>query len=361
MINKPPTQLAPDQIDAALDAGIITPKQADAMRDAGTSIETHSEAIFGNEDNMRFVRGFSDIFIGIGLIMLVLGTGVLTRLMGGEALFLAAAGAMWAGSEYFGRKKRSHFPTLILALSFLLFIQKGLTATLPSNLAGISISASLITLLAMLAYYMRFRLPFCIALITLAALGLIYSLLQNTVPDLVTKHFGLFMLVGGVITFVLAMLYDMRDIDRRTRYADNAFWLHLMAAPLIVHGLAIMTIRNTTTLKMGVLPMTKLDQPDAILTLIAVIILGFVGLAINRRAIIASSIIYAIIALLFLFGKSGLGISSTLVTVMIIVGAAIVLLGAGWHSARRALLKILPRGEVWSKIFPPESYERNNP
>ncbi len=368
-------QMSPAQIKAALKAGIITPEQAAAMNEsaqpapsqaapvkaapAQTANSPENAAIFGNEDDMRFIRGFSDIFIGIGLIMLTLGVGALTGLLGGHVLFLAAAGVMWAGSEYFGRKKRSHFPTLILALSFLFFFQKGAAAILPSDLETTSIRAALITLGAMLAYYMRFRLPFCIALITLAALGLIYSLLIRTAPDMMAGHFGLVMLMSGLITFTIAMLYDMRDIDRRTRFADNAFWLHLMAAPLIVHGLAVMTIRKTTQVKMGFLPQTNLDQPDAVFTLIAVIILAFIGLAINRRAIIASSIIYAIIALLFLIGKSGLSISATIISVLLLAGAAIVFLGAGWHAARRALLKILPRAGVWAKIFPPESYQEN--
>ena len=33
------------------------------------------------------------------------------------------------------------------------------------------------------------------------------------------------------------MYYDLSDRTRTTRLADCAFWLHLLAAPLIVHSL----------------------------------------------------------------------------------------------------------------------------
>lgn len=350
--------LSLEQIEAALRAGIISDYQARSLRSAHMHDDEagHDEApIFGDENNLRFIRGFSDIFIGTGLILLVLGISAIFALLGGGGLYLGAAALMWAGSEYFGRKKRAHFPTLILALSFLLFVLFGASAILPSQIGKISLSGALIALIAMLAYYIRFRLPFCIALITLSSLMLIWQLCLTLLPIITKSHFGSFMLIGGIITFLIAMTYDIRDIDRRTRFADNAFWLHLMAAPLIVHGLAVMTIRRKSELAYGLFPSTELGSPDAILTLIGVFILVLIGLAINRRALIASSLIYAIIALIYLLAKSGLGVSGTITGVLLITGIAIVLLGIGWSRARIILLNILPKNGIWGKIFPPEN------
>ncbi len=41
----------------------------------------------------------------------------------------------------------------------------------------------------------------------------------------------------GLAVFAAAMAFDISDRERVTRRADCAFWLHLLAAPLIVHSL----------------------------------------------------------------------------------------------------------------------------
>jgi len=165
----PDTKMNEAQIKAALDADIITADQAAAMRadwQVPNTPSTHKiEASIGHEDNMRFLRSFSDVFIAIGLVLLALGLSGLTKIMGGGVLFLAAAAIMWAGAEYFGRKKRAHLPTLILALGFLIFVQTGFAALF----GGSGSLAGLITVGAMTVFYWRIRLPFCIALIAASA------------------------------------------------------------------------------------------------------------------------------------------------------------------------------------------------
>ncbi len=44
-----------------------------------------------------------------------------------------------------------------------------------------------------------------------------------------------FVLLLGIGTFLFAMWWDSSDRARLTRRADVAFWLHLLAAPMIVH------------------------------------------------------------------------------------------------------------------------------
>ena len=45
----------------------------------------------------------------------------------------------------------------------------------------------------------------------------------------------LFALLLGIGVFLFAMWWDASDPVRQTRRSDVAFWLHLLAAPLIVH------------------------------------------------------------------------------------------------------------------------------
>ena len=126
------TRLTPEQIDAAEAAGIIPPKQAKAMRadlaaDDPSRTTAPSEPTIGDEDNLRFLRSFGDVFIGVGLVLLALGVSAVVGLFGGGAVFLLAAAGAFGLAEYFGHHKRAHFPTLITALAFLIFVQAGLS------------------------------------------------------------------------------------------------------------------------------------------------------------------------------------------------------------------------------------------
>jgi len=88
--------------------------------------------------------------------------------------------------------------------------------------------------------------------------------------------------------------------------------------------------------------------------LVVVIILGIVGLALNRRALLVSSLGYAGFAIMFLFKGSGVGFGTSVTLAFLLLGAAVIFLGAGWHGARNQLIKVLPS---WP-IFPP-AYDVN--
>lgn len=351
------TQMSRDQIDAAEAAGILSPKQAKAMRSelAGrdpdeivkpTKTPLASDGpVIGNEDNLRFLRSFGDVFIGVGLVLLALGVSAVVAILGGGPIFLVAAAGAYGLAEYFGRYKRAHFPTLITALAFLLFIQTGL-----SSLAALSgILAALITVTAMAIFYIRIRLPFCIALIAIALLYLLFALLGQVAPDLLRNQFGWVLVFSGLTIFTAALLYDRQDSHRRTRFADNAFWLHLLAAPLIIHGLVGYAVMEKAELLFDVLPVLSFTQADATIILVATGVITVIGLAINRRALIVSSLGYAGLAIAFLVKQTDANVSSTLAITLVVLGAAIVLLGVAWHPVRNQLIRVLPQ---W-RVFPP--------
>ncbi len=339
------TDMTPDQIAAAKEAGIITEDQARKMLG-----KDENASVIGNEDDMRFLRSFSDVFISIGLGLLVLGISAAFKLIGGGGVtFLGAAAIMFLLAEFFGRKKRQHLPTLISALAFLWFVQLGATGLVRDFNMGGDITAALITLVAMILFYARIRLPFCMALIAISVLYLIYAVLLNIAPDFIKANMGWALFLGGIATVAMAMLYDLRDQHRTTRFADNAFWLHLTAAPLIIHGLAIEFVSLKSTKLFNLVPAVSLDQGDASIIMIMVGIIAVFGLAINRRALLVSSLGYAGFAIGFLMKNTGLDIGSVVALTFVILGAAVMFLGVGWHKARNGLIKILPD---W-KIFPP--------
>lgn len=361
------SRMTKDQIEAALKAGIINQDQADKMRaeleasavvaDMGleaTPSETseNSEiAYIGDEENMRFVRSFSDVFIAIGLGILGVGLFTFAGMAGGGFGFLLGIPLIWLMCEYFGRKKRAHLPTLILALMYLLFVHAAMSALIDLPSAK-GVAPALVTILAMLVFYWRFRLPFSIALIALSCVILVFALFHEAISS------GTLMLLSGFALFVSAVAYDMRDTDRKTRFADNAFWLHFTAAPLIVHGFAILALTPKTTKIWGFLPMVQLGKSDAALLLLVIGLLTLVGLAINRRALIVSSLGYAAFAIGFLIKDTGLNFGSIIAATLLLLGGGIVFLGVGWHQARRGLLHILPRTGILAKVFPPDQVKK---
>lgn len=356
--------MTPEQIDAALKAGIISNTQAESMRAAAgkLAVKTHiaqnlsdnNQSMIGNEDEMRFVRSFSDVFIAIGIGLFAFGVAAFAGLMGGGVSFLLASGVMVLLAEYFGKRKRQHLPTLITALAFLIFTQRGVGAALGDIGLGGDITTALITLVAMIAFYWRIRLPFCMALIAISLLYLFYAIVGRVAPDALRSAFGWFLFAGGLATFAAAIIYDMRDQHRQTRFADNAFWLHFTAAPLVIHGLALSLLSLKSEQLFKIISVPVLDKADAVILIVIILVISAIGLAINRRALIVSSLGYAAFAIGFLIKDIGLGIGTVFAVTLLILGGAIIFLGAGWHGAREGLLKVLPDWRVFPPPFDPD-------
>jgi len=65
-------------------------------------------------------------------------------------------------------------------------------------------------------------------------------------------------------------------------------------------------------------------------------------------------LIYALIAVGYLLIKSGVGFGMALTLTLILIGAAITLLGVGWHPVRNMIIKVLPASR-----FIPGPYDEN--
>ena len=350
------TQMTPDQINAALKAGIISKQQAETMYGgvAGLAPEPDTNiAMIGNEDDMRFIRSFSDVFIAIGIGLFALGVSAMAALFGGGLSFLVAALVMALMAEYFGKRKRQHLPTLITALAFLVFTQRGLGVVLDDLGFGGGVTVAAVTLAAMLVFYLRVRLPFCVALIAVSILYLFFTIGARLVPDLMRANTGWTMLVGGLAVLAAAISYDLKDKHRTTRFADNAFWLHFTAAPLIIHGMALEMVRLNSEMMFNLIPVPTLGRGDAAMLMLMVVVVALFGLAINRRALLVSSLGYAGFAIAFLMSDTGLGAGKIAALTLLLLGASIIFLGAGWHSARAGLLKILPKWAIFPPAFDP--------
>jgi hypothetical protein len=167
---------------------------------------------------------------------------------------------------------------------------------------------------------------------------------------------GIFLLLSGLILFGVALLYDARDTARLTRFADNAFWLHFTAAPLILHGIMMQFVSSNAADLTSLVAFVQSGKSNSLIMLIIIGVLSIVGLAINRRALIVSSLGYAGFAIFMLLKGEGFELStlgSVLALTALLLGGGIVFLGVGWHATRRVLLTVLPTSGVFGKIFPP--------
>jgi hypothetical protein len=142
----------------------------------------------------------------------------------------------------------------------------------------------------------------------------------------------------GIGVFLFAMWWDSSDPRRETRRSDVAFWLHLLAAPLIVHPIFVLLGLTDGSASTG----------EAIVVVLLYVALGFTALAIDRRALLVSALAYVLYALNSLFQTYG-AVELSFALTALVIGSALLLLSAFWHTARRGVVKTLP-GAIQSKL-----------
>ncbi len=355
-----------DDLEAAVAAGVLDAASAARLERFLETRRAETVERIGDE-GVRFARGFHDVFITIGIVLMGIAASVgLTFTSGGGRLAptLVAGGAAlvaWALAEHLTRRRRLVLPSIALDLGFVLFatlaigealgIGDGLsTDPLFGQLGALSridergavLTALVAACLAAGAFFWRFRLPFAVATLAAALAGLVLFLLLEAAESFVLANSFAVLLAVGLVIFAAALALDLSDAERRTVRADMAFWLHLLAAPMVVHGLIMITV--------GGFPETP---GDASIVVGLVVLLGLLAVVLDRRAPLVSVLGYFGVALYQIFGSSQ-SVDRTLVLIvtLLVLGGAVVLLGAGWQASRRALLLHLPLPALAKRLAP---------
>jgi len=355
-------------IQAAIEAGALSNDQA-ARFTAFLKARNDPERMLDPE-NLRFLSNFNDVFLTIGIAVLMTGitflsSQVFLNIFGEDQMKMAillipvpVLASAWALAEYFCGRRRLLLPSM--ALSFVIvysaaaivavaFMPNGQSDNLFSDdfgnqIASVAFAGFGAAAAAALAVFFRFRLPFSLFLLALSVAGLFYTAIARFADgDLIFG--GVATLTVGLATLAAAIIFDMRDPLRASRNSDNAFWLHMAAAPQIMFGLRGLILGS------GFAPA---GMADAAIMLSVLIAFGLLSLALNRRALIVSGLLSFAASLWVLVDKVGGGGLNTVMLTALIVGASIVLLGGGWKTARRGILKLIPSGGVSGRIFPPE-------
>lgn len=339
-----------EDLNSAVAAGAISSDAANALR---AHVAAQRDAVPADAEHFRLITGFNDIFVSIGAVILLMAMAAI-----GDAIWsndngpspasgLLVAGTAWMLAEFFTAKKRMALPSIILLLGFVGGVFFGLLG-LAINIAGVNTgpgNETLATLLVAMSglitagaawfHWRRFMVPITIAAGTAAIAGTVIALIVAAVgpnnPNMETIILSL-VFVAGLTIFAFAMRWDMSDPRRETRRSDVAFWLHLLAAPMIAHPIFAL---------LGVTDGDNIGAAAAVGVLAVYIVFGLVALAVDRRALLVSALAYVLIALTFLFREFG-AVELNFALTALVIGSALLTLSALWTPIRRAVVKGLP-------------------
>lgn len=338
-----------NDLQSAVSAGVISHEAAEALRAHAAGMRS---APVADEEHFRLITGFNDIFVTIAAGLLLVAAAGIGHAIGPGVPGVLVAGAAWMLAEFFTLKRRMALPSIVLLLAFV-----GGVAAIPihflaetntnvSDTAGVLIGAGIGILAAVAAWFhwRRFMVPITVAAgaagLAVTAIALVVSAwlnltgLSNPEPIMLPLVF-----VAGLGIFALAMRWDMSDPKRETRRSDVAFWLHLLAAPMIAHPLFHW---------LGVTEGANIGFVAAIGVLAIYLGMGAVALAVDRRALLVSALAYVLIALTWLFDRFG-AVELNVALTGLVIGSALLALSAFWTPIRSALVQRLP-GTLQSRL-----------
>ena len=297
------------ELDDAVASGAITAEAADALR---VHIERQRTTSIPDEEQFRLITGFNDIFVSIAAAILLFAVGWIGQSIGqSTGLFvsdhgevgpsflapLAIAATAWGLALFFTARRRMALPSIVLLLAFV----GGVLATsafvlveiigpdrfnnddqlLAATVGGVSAA---IAAAAAWLHWRRFHVPITVAAGAAAIAGLFLAIVVAIVQpgdSESAKNLILgFVLLLGVGMFLFAMWWDSSDRTRTTRRSDVAFWLHLLAAPMIAHPIFTLMGLNNGTVGVG----------EALVVVGLYILFGLTALAVDRRALLVSAL-----------------------------------------------------------------------
>ena len=341
--------LSRDVLVEASRKGLLEDSQIGPLHDFLVGLSPNEELT--DPEEMRFARGFHDIFISLGLGILFAGYFIGAAMIGGSEvagsvlMFGGGMGLTWLLAEWFSKRLRLSLPSILLTGAFVLL--SGLTTNALidmtfgvngadvdlSNPIGLSNNAVMFAapfLAALMAggiYYRRFGVPITPALLSVAGSGLVFFVIAMISGEILTNYLGLWLFLIGLGCLGLALWFDSKDPMRQTVNSDKAFWLHLVAAPLIVHSV------------LSIFADSERGGLAAFATILLVLVMGVFALIIDRRALLASAIGYLGFAVAVLLDKVNLGEAAIISLTLLLLGTFVLMLGSGWTSLRRLLLR----------------------
>ena len=334
--------MTPEEIDQAVAKGIITPGQALELKVEATKKDPGVE-----EEPFALVDNFGAVFVVVGLVILQGAPWLFSTVLGGMAVPLLYGGfgaIYWMLAEGFVRGKRR----LPATASALLFVYNGaiagqlLTGQLWGASSGLSqIAADDIGFLALAAVFLaialvRFRLPLLVLALALSIVSLALALLNAPT---------LWIMGGcGLVAILIGIGLDLKDPTRTGQWHEWAMWLFVIGSPLAVHPLFVTVIRDRVE---GRGLSEVFDGGGTIVLVLGLaFVVSFVGLLLDRRSLVTSSLIYLAAAFAYLLFRTVGDPISLIGIIPLTIGAYVILLGVAWKPIRSTVLKALPGQEI---------------
>lgn len=317
-----------EDLNSAIDVGIFDTHAVDEFRQHVAKTNNINAV---DEENFRLLSGFNDIFVLAASVILLSSLAWLGFVMAPVLGAIFVAAGSWGLAEVFVRRKRMALPAIGLLLSFLgaLFAIPILAIEPVSEFQFIA--AGLLATIGAFAHWRYFKVPITLAAGVAAFFLGVFGMLVNF-NEVAVNFYPQYMIMAGFVTFLLAMYWDGTDPKRETRRSDVAFWLHLLSAPLIVHP-----IFSNLAVFSGIA-----EVGTSVVIFALYLLLALVSIAIDRRAIMVSALIYVIYAISGLLENVGL-VSYSMAVTGTIIGGSLLLLSAYWQQSRKFVVGILPK------------------
>lgn len=348
MANEPKT-FGPADLRAAVAAGILTEAQAAGVTSLAHDRAGRRVAQTAEDEPFEFFKGFAEIFIAIGLTILLGGIALLLTLIGGVAMLIAVPAILaviaWWMAGYFTLKRRMNLPSMVLVSAYSGGIYVSALTFLGQSsmtLRDVAFAAAATTVAAVALWFHRFRLPFAMFVLGVFALMATYALFTQYNPGtdygsveswartfVPRANLTIASLVFGIAAFAGAMFFDLKDPHRIGRHSATAFWLHLLAAAALVNTIAGNLYAGGGAGR--ILP-----------TAVALLVFALIALIIDRRSMLTAGIAY-IAALIYWVVAGGENASMRdWAMILIILGLFFTVLGTWWVWLRAALMRALP-------------------
>lgn len=325
--------MKPDEIDKAAAKGIITPEQASRLKEEAASKDPGA-----NEEPFTFVDNFGAVFIVVGLVILQGAPRLFSEVLSGTAVALCYGGfalVYWALAEWLVRRRRR----LPATVATLLFVYDGATALQllagqvlgstedPGSRAMDDVGFLVLAAVLLSVALARFRLPLLVLALALSIVALALKLLNAPT---------LWIMGGcGLAAILIGITLDLRDPTRTGAWHEWAMWLFVVGSPLAVHPLFITVIRDRA--ENG----TSAGELVSLVLALAFAV-SFAGLLLDRRSLVASSLIYLASAFGYLLLREADDPASLLGIIPLAIGTYVILLGLAWQPIRRAVLSVIP-------------------
>lgn len=332
-----------DDLRAAVARGIVTEAQSAELIAIAAKRQGAKDGVSAIEEPFVLFKGFNEIFVVVGLVILFSGWVGVATLMGldmqtpaGVTTVLLSAvtllGLMAAGS-YFTLKRRMIAPSMALQIMTALAAMVFAIALIGTAAGDYSVALmALVVALIMSGQYALFRVPFTAALIAGAVFFGLWTamigagLIESAGIGLFDGHSDARMSVltigFGLATFAIAMRLDLTDPLRVSTRSTTAFWLHVVAAPAIVNTVAMNLLNSGSAAAQAML-------------LGFLLIIAVIAIVIDRRSFLVSGAGYSVALAATLF-SGGAAIA------ILILGLILVVLGAQWDGLRTRLMTALP-------------------